>query len=393
MKQFLEVLSLAADGIKSFFGLDFNKISYSNHRLATITGLVLLIIIVVKITRNFFGNKNSQKQSGHEIKNYYKRGLIIQFLNFLPKLFFSLAVSGILLVLAEPFLDIVREEKKVTESRVRVDLRDSSSSMESLFPGSQKSKAQVAAEAHSKFLKMRNNKNDRTSLWLFASYPHMIEDFIIDDELYFNQVEDAPWISWSGDAGEWFKNNPNYRIPKERFITIKGDGGGTNIVLALQAIIKQFDNDGPSFNELRKSILIISDAEVDQFPLTELQELQKRKIIPMVLLIRSSVDPLPSYYEDDGGVSSMSIAQGSNANVPEFAERIREYGGQYFDIIDENSLKQAFEAVDALEKVKIETTKKVFKINLFQLFLLVTVFLTFITILTLLLFEPFGTYP
>ena len=282
------------------------------------------------------------------------------------------------MALAEPFLEQTREEKKVTESRIRVDLRDGSSSMEQLFPRTSKIKAQVAAESHLEFLKMRESKNDRVSFWLFASFPHLVEDFIIDDELYYQQVEDAPWLIWGGDIEDWFKKNPNWHIPKERYGIVKGDGGGTDIVLALQAIIKYFDQDekmlkGPSANtrKTKRSILVITDADVNAFPKNELEGLRKRNIRPYVIWIKSSAGSSP----------------------PEFAQRIREYGGEYFDVADENSLKRAYESINKIESTEIEITRKSFKLPLFQNFILMAIVVRVIAVLTTLLFEPFGIYP
>ena len=39
------------------------------------------------------------------------------------------------------------------------------------FPDTNKSKAEVARDAHLEFLDMRRDKNDRVSLWLFSTYP------------------------------------------------------------------------------------------------------------------------------------------------------------------------------------------------------------------------------
>ncbi len=49
------------------------------------------------------------------------------------------------------------------------DLVDTPGSMAWKFPEINKSKAEVARDAHLEFLDMRRNKNDRVLLWLFST--------------------------------------------------------------------------------------------------------------------------------------------------------------------------------------------------------------------------------
>ena len=112
-----------------------------------------------------------------------------------PKLLLALAVVALLVAVSDPFLTATEEVTGDVESRVRIDLVDTSLSMAWDFPPLEKSRAGVAREAHLEFLEMRRGKNDRVSLWVFSSYPYMIDDFVVDDDLYYFQVMDAPYAT------------------------------------------------------------------------------------------------------------------------------------------------------------------------------------------------------
>ena len=94
------------------------------------------------------------------------------------------ALAVLLVAMADPYLTATEEVAGDMESRVRIDLVDTSLSMAWEFPDTNKSKAEVARDAHLEFLDMRRDKNDRVSLWLFSTYPYMVDDFVMDDELY-----------------------------------------------------------------------------------------------------------------------------------------------------------------------------------------------------------------
>ncbi|MDP3792964.1 MAG: hypothetical protein Q8Q89_04550 [bacterium] len=362
-----------------FLSLNFNEIYYSDLRIPLFLGSILLVAVIFKIIRYWLKrDKNSQKYSGSEVDGYYLQGLMVKLLYLIPKLAFALAIVGMLLALTEPFLSQTREDKKTIESRIRVDLRDASTSMAESLCDTKKSKSQVSAEAHLDFFKKRIGKNDRVSFWVFASFPHLMEDFIVDDELYFQQAEDAPWILYGDNFGEFFENTPNWQVPQDRHGIVSGEGGGTNMTLAFQAIIKQFDKDkrrleisGTDVSRIQRSILIITDAEVSAFPANELEELRIRNVRPYVVLIKTS----------------------NQAEAPEFARRVRDYGGEYFDVSNETSLIKAYEAIDRLEVVKVEITRKSFKFPIFQKFILISTLIMVIAILIALIMAPFEIYP
>ena len=112
-----------------------------------------------------------------------------------PKALLALAVAGVSVALADPFLMATDEVQREVESRVRIDLVDTSLSMAWEFSNAGRSRAEIAREAHLRFLDMRREKGDRVSLWLFSSYPYMVDDFVFDDEMYYFQVMDAPYVT------------------------------------------------------------------------------------------------------------------------------------------------------------------------------------------------------
>jgi hypothetical protein len=49
---------------------------------------------------------------------------------------------------------------------------------------------------------------------------------------------------------------------------------------------------------------------------------------------------------------------------------IREYGGDYFDVTDEDSLTRAYEAIDEREAVRVEMRHRALKVPIYSRFLL-----------------------
>ena len=365
---------LVGDAVSRFTYIDLSQVSYPDSDWAMKLGLTIFALFVLKlIGTRMIRSKHSRRHSGHEISRSERRGFISRILFLVPKLIGLTALGVALIAIANPLLNYRQTKTEIVKSRIRVDLKDISLSMEAGFVGSNISKAQVAFESHVQFLKMRQGKGDRTSFWLFSDNPHLVEDFIVDDDLYFWQVYDAPWVTGYDQQtlDNFFTINPNYYIPKERFVPIFRESG-TNIADALKAIIKQFDNDPVSQKAKDKSILIITDAEVAMFPQDELEGLRQRKIVPYIIWIETSL----------------------NSYIPDFISRINEYGGFYFDIQDKGSLDRAYKAIDKMEATEVKVERKLVKINVFQIFLAISVLIVLVAVFTGLLAEIFlGTYP
>ena len=165
------------------------QVRYGDVGLASILGMMVGVAAIVAVARLVFRpQKHTRQHSGHVIDPKYQKGLWIRTAHTLPKVFVAGALALMLFAAADPFLTATEEVSGYVESRVRVDLVDTSGSMAWEFPDTGKSKAEVARDAHLRFLEMRKEKNDRVSLWLFSTYPYMVDDFVMDDELYFFQV-------------------------------------------------------------------------------------------------------------------------------------------------------------------------------------------------------------
>ena len=57
-------------------------------------------------------------------------------------------------------------------------------------------------------------------------------------------------------------------------------------------------------------------------------------------------------------------------STPRLIEMIREYGGDYFDVTDEDSLTRAYEAIDEREAVRVEMRHRALKVPIYSRFLL-----------------------
>ena len=328
---------------------ELSQVRYGDAPLAFSLGVLVAIVLGMTVARLVLVHRrHSRLHSGHIIERRFRKGLSMQLLHAMPKLLLAAAVALLLVAVADPFLTTTDEVTGLVESRVRVDLVDVSGSMGLEFPGTGKSKAAVAREAHLKFIDMRRGKDDRVSLWLFSSYPYMVDDFVIDDDLYYFQVYDAPYV-----MSRWI--TPSMKLPSDKVRRIPVEGT-TNIVRPLQAIIKYFDSDEVSAGRRharQRAVLIITDAAVDELPDQEFAELNDRNIIPYIIYINTG----------DG----RTVGQAERRLV----QMIREHGGDYFDVIDLDSLQRAYEAIDAREAVGVEIRHRVLRVPIYSRFLLV----------------------
>ena len=103
-------------------------------------------------------------------------------------------------------------------------------------------------------------------------------------------------------------------------------------------------------------MLIITDAAVDEFPDQQFQELNRRNITPYIIYINTS------------DIRTTMIGRSS---TPRLIEMIREYGGDYFDVKDQDSLARAYEAIDEREAVRVELKHRALKVPIYSRFLLV----------------------
>lgn len=383
-----------------FWQINFANLQYGQLKMAIGWGILILGLVIFKISWIIFQRRKkfSQKISGFSIPRAEQRGWTAKLIYAGPRFLLITVFLAMLTALAEPFLINLKEEIKYVETRTRVDLRDVSGSMEATFEQTGKIKAQVAAEAHLKFLEKRWGKNDRVSLWVFSVHPYLIEDFSLDDELTYFLAFDAPW-EMCGSADRISSSLPaeSLRILKHR--KISGEGG-TELAPALRAIIRQFDEDearqrqaGIFSRETKRAILIISDAEIADFQSAaeQFSELPKRKIAAYLIWIGQigQVEPVPPVPDENGAEDGVPASGGGS-----LFGLIEKSGGKIFPVADARSLDRAYAEIDKLEKVRTEIRRRSFQVPLFSSFIFIGIIsLTGVIFLGLLIEFFSGEYP
>lgn len=336
---------------------DLAQVRYGS--LPTAVWLAAAVVAVLALTAArmiFLRRKHSRAHSGYGIPPAFRRRPFVRMLQAVPALLVIAAVALLLVAAADPFLTITEEVTGSVESRLRIDLVDVSGSMAWEMLETGKSKAEIARESHLEFLTMRRGKHDRVSLWLFSTYPYMVDDFIIDDDLYYSQVEDAPYVITA-------ILDRTMIVPREKTRIVPAEGS-SNILRPLQAIMKHFDSDdvlAGTTGPRRRAVLIVTDGAVEEFSDEAFLELNRRSIVPYIVYINSN---------------SAQTAQ----SEPPLIQRIREYGGDHFDVRDRDSLTRAYHAIDQREAVRVEIKHRAHTVPIYSRFLLMAMTLLVIAI-------------
>ena len=347
-----EFVVFVNSGLQELAETEFAQVRYGDVGWAFLLTMVVGVVLCLSLLRLLMQRrKHTRFHSGYEIDLSYQKRLWIRVIHTAPKVLVAGALVLILIAAADPFLTATEEVTGYIESRVRVDLVDTSGSMAWEFPNTGKSKAEVAREAHLRFLEMRREKNDRVSLWLFSTYPYMVDDFVVDDELYYFQVWDAPYVTAQ-------RLDKAMVVPRDKVRIIPAEGD-TNIIRPLRSIMRHFDRDEAAMGggeNLNRAILIITDAAVDEFPNAEFAALNQRNIVPYIIYINTS------------DVRSAMI--GHPRGTPQLIEMIRDFGGDYFDVTDQDGLTRAYQAIDEREAVRVEMKHRALKVPIYSRFLL-----------------------
>ena len=347
-----EFVAFLRSGALELADTQFEQVRYGDVGMAiALTALVGIGLFLTFGRLGFRQRRHTRFHSGHEIAQAHQKRFWVRVLHGAPKVFVGGALALILFAAADPFLTATEEVSGYIESRVRVDLVDTSGSMAWEFPDTGKSKAEVAREAHLEFLEMRREKNDRVSLWLFSTYPYMVDDFVMDDEHYYFQVWDAPYVTTQ-------RLDKAMVVPPDKVRIIPAEGD-TNIIRPLRSIMRHFERDEALMGggeNLNRAVLIITDAAVDEFPDSEFAALNQRNIIPYIIYINTS--------------DVRTAMVGRPSSTPRLIEMIREYGGDYFDVTDQDSLSRAYEAIDEREAVRVEMKHRALKVPIYSRFLL-----------------------
>ena len=363
-----DILELIKTGLISFRDTNFDLVRFDSLGLAFGAGLFIAIVLFYKLLWGHI--KFSHVVSGHRVPEEYRQRKLTKLIFLIPKIILGAAVFFLLVSLANPYLPKTKIEKLI-ESRERIDLIDVSTSKGWEFEHTGKAAGQLGREAFLKFLNMRRGQNDRVSLWLFATEPHLIEDFIIDDDIYIMEAEDAPYVMTSSDHPGFPENDlDNERLdiiaPRDKIELV--DTGGTNLNPALDAIIDYFDREGNKKIK-QKALLIETDAAVQEDAEKQLRELQKRGIRVYLLHVK------PNEY----GESQYGVLKGLE-NAALLQKRVQQFGGKVYDIQNSKSLENAYRDIDRLEKAPISITRHLFKVFVYQRPLMVAIVLILLAI-------------
>ena len=370
-----KIRDIFAYNISELWKTDFGRVNYSNWDIAAGIAALVLLVLFVKTAVVIFGRaRHHREHSGHFISRMNRQGIWGRVIYNSPKFVLACGMAAVIFSMADPYLENASETKEKIEAQVRVDLVDTSTSMWEVFEDEFRrnnevlSQAEVARNAHLEFLKLRENKKDLVSFWIFSSNPYMSERFTTDKKLLYLQVYDAPWILMppvDPNYEEDPENTPSaapYYVPANKVRYISNEGG-TGLGRAFDAIIEYIDGDGRLNEEKtkrkKKAILIITDGEPDVFPGEQLLGLQKRNITPIIIFINGK--------------------KNSPDNFPRLIKEIGLYGGRYFDVRDGGSLKRAYEEISKLDSVEVEVKHHASRVFIYQRIAVLGVLLIFIS--------------
>ena len=330
-----------------------------------LSAAVVLIGLATLARLQGLARLHHRQHSGHRIDRRFRRGALGRALYHLPKVVLGLALAILLVAMADPYLASTEETAGEMESRIRIDLVDTSLSMSWELPGTGRSRAEVAREAHLEFLEMRRAKNDRVALWLFSSFPYLVDDFVIDDELYYFQVMDAPYAIVRILAAQSGTPIDRMYVPPDK-VRIVDREGNTNIVRALQSVVRHFDRDAALLGRgaaPHRAVLIVTDADVDEIPEAEFAALTRRNIVPYMIFINAADSRRA--VRARGAAASRQPAN----NTQGLIDLIRAFGGDYFDVADADGLARAYEAIDDAETVPVDLSHRAVKVPIYARFL------------------------
>ena len=352
---------------QELLGTELDQIRFTDIGLTYWLSVAVVLVGLATLARLWgLARLHHRQHSGHRIDRRFRRGALGRTLYHLPKVLLGLALAIMLIAMADPYLTSTEETAGEMESRIRIDLVDTSLSMSWELPGTGRSRAEVAREAHLEFLEMRQAKNDRVALWLFSSFPYMVDDFVIDDEQYYFQVMDAPYAIVRILAAQSGTPIDQMYVPPDKVRIIDREGN-TNIVRALQSVVRHFDRDVALLGRgatPHRAVLIVTDADVDEIPEAEFVALSQRNIVPYMIFINAA----DSRRATRTGRSA--AAQPAN-NTQGLIDMIRAFGGDYFDVADADGLARAYEAIDNAETVAVELSHRAVKVPIYARFLLI----------------------
>ena len=126
---------------------EFDQIRFANVDMAFWLSIIVALAALLTLARvSFKRRKHHRHHSGHLIDRRFQRGPVVRMLYNVPKALLALAVAGVSVALADPFLMATDEVQREVESRVRIDLVDTSLSMAWEFSNAGRSRAESRCE-------------------------------------------------------------------------------------------------------------------------------------------------------------------------------------------------------------------------------------------------------
>ena len=117
-------------GLQEFVITDFALVRYGDTSTAVLFSFVVIAALCVTFARLLLlRRRHSRQHSGHEVARRHQRGFLIGLAYNVPKFVLALALIVILVALSDPFVTSTEEIAGNVDSRVRIDLVDTSLSM------------------------------------------------------------------------------------------------------------------------------------------------------------------------------------------------------------------------------------------------------------------------
>ena len=125
-----ELVAFLDGGIRELIDTDFAQIRYGDVGMAIVLAIVVAVALFATLLRLGVARKRHARQhSGHEIDVAHSKRLRVRLLHTAPKALLAGALAMLIFSVADPFLTATEEVSGYVESRVRIDLVDTSGSM------------------------------------------------------------------------------------------------------------------------------------------------------------------------------------------------------------------------------------------------------------------------
>ena len=125
-----QLVSFLDSGIRELRETDFQQVRYGDVGMAVALAIDVGVILALTLMRlAAMRKRHSRQHSGHVIRPAHRKRLWIRALHTAPKAFLAAALVMLIFSVADPFLTATEEVTGYVESRVRIDLVDTSGSM------------------------------------------------------------------------------------------------------------------------------------------------------------------------------------------------------------------------------------------------------------------------